>query len=216
MLANTVYLERIDEMPKDKTRTLEKIIPCAKKEFLDKGFERASMRTIAANADISAAGLYRHFESKEAMFEALVLPTVKGIKELLVSIRGAFSELTGDRQKKIVNDYSNDKFPLLIEYIYDHFDAFKLLTTCAAGTPYAEFIHDLVEIDVEYNLKFIQATGKDALTSGRCTPELMHILSSAFYSGIFEVVIHDMTRKDADNHIERLRSFFAAGWNTIL
>ena len=203
-------------MPKDKTETLERIIPCAKKEFLDKGFERASMRTIAANADISAAGLYRHFESKEAMFEALVLPTVRGVKELLLSMRDTFSELPGDMQKKVVKDYSNDKFPLFIKYIYEHFDAFKLLTTCASGTPYANFIHDLVEIDVEYNLKFIKATCNDALTSGRCTPELMHILSSAFYSGIFEVVIHDMTRKDADNHIERLRCFFAAGWNSIL
>ena len=203
-------------MPKDKTETLEKIIPCAKKEFLEKGFERASMRTIAANADISAAGLYRHFESKEAMFEALVLPAVKGIKELFLSIRGDFSELPGDMQKKVVNDYSADKFPLFIAYVYNHFDAFKLLTTCAAGTPYANFIHDLVEIDVGYNLKFIEATGNDALTSGRCTPELMHIVSSAFYAGIFEVVIHDMTRQDADDHIERLRRFFAAGWHAIL
>ena len=203
-------------MPKDKSETLEKIIPCAKKEFLDKGFERASMRKIAADADMSAAGLYRHFESKEAMFEALVLPAVKGIKELLLSMRDTFSELPGDIQKKAVSDYSNDKFPLFIEYIYEHLDVFKLLTTCADGTPYANFIHDLVEVDVEYNLKFIEATGNDVLTSGRCTPELMHILSSAFYSGIFEVVIHDMTRKDADDHIERLRRFFAAGWNALL
>ena len=83
-------------MPKDKTGTLEKIIPCAKKEFLDKGFERASMRTIAADAKMSAAGLYCHFESKEAMFESLVLPAVNGIKELLLSMRSPFSELSGD------------------------------------------------------------------------------------------------------------------------
>lgn len=203
-------------MPRDKTGTLEKIIPCAKKEFLDKGFERASMRTIADDAEMSVAGLYRHFESKEAMFEALVLPAVKGIKGLLLSIRDAFSELPGDTQKEVVKDYSNDKVPLLIEYIYAHFDAFKLLTTCADGTPYANFIHDLVEIDVEYNLRFIEATGNDMLISGRCTPELMHILTSAFYSGIFEVVIHDMKRDDAEKHIERLRRFFAAGWYTIL
>lgn len=199
-------------MPRDKTGTLEKIIPCAKKEFLDKGFERASMRTIADDAEMSVAGLYRHFESKEAMFEAMVLPAVKGIKEMFLSMRGPFSELPGDTQKEVVEDYSNDKFPRFMEFIYDHLDAFKLLIKCADGTPYANFIHDLVEIDVEYNSKFIEATGN----SGRCTPELMHILSSAFYSGIFEVVIHDMPRKDAENHIEKLQRFFAAGWNTIL
>ena len=203
-------------MPKDKAGTLEKIIPCAKKEFLDKGFERASLRKIAADADMSVAGLYRHFESKEAMFGALVQPAADGIKELLLSMRGTFSKLPGDTQKEVINDYSNDKFPLFIDYIYEHFDAFKLLTTCADGTPYSNFIHDFVEIDVEYNLKFIEATGNDMLASERCTPELMHILSSAFYSGIFEIVIHDMTREDADNYIKWLRHFFAAGWNTIL
>jgi AcrR family transcriptional regulator len=203
-------------MPRDKTETHEKIIPCAEKEFLDKGFEKASMRTIATNAGMSAAGLYRHFESKEAMFEALVLPAVEGIKELLLSLQGEFFKLPADTQKKVVKDYSDDIFPLLIEYIYEHFDAFKLLTKCSNGTPYENLIHDLVEIDVKNSLKFIGSMNNDMLTSGRCTPELMHILSSAFYSGIFEVVIHDMTRKDADNHIARLRRFFAAGWATIL
>ena len=61
-------------MPKDKTDTLKRIIPHAKQEFLEKGFEKASMRRIAENAGITAAGLYRHFNSKEAMFASLVAP----------------------------------------------------------------------------------------------------------------------------------------------
>ena len=61
-------------MPKDKSGTLEKIIPNAKKEFLENGFAGASMRSIATRAGISAAGLYRHFENKEAIFAALVAP----------------------------------------------------------------------------------------------------------------------------------------------
>ena len=203
-------------MPRDKSKTLARIMPCARREFLDKGFERASMRAIAANAGISAAGLYRHFVSKEAMFEALVLPALNGVKDLLLSVRDEFAEFPVAEQSRTLSDYSHTKFPLLVEYIYEHLEAFKLLTTCAAGTPYEHFLHDLVDIDVEYNLKLIQATHNDALTSGRCTPELLHIVSSAFYSGIFEVVIHDMTRKEADKHIEGLQRFFAAGWSTIL
>ena len=194
----------------------EKLLECAREEFLEKGFKDASLRTIAEKAESSKGAIYVRFPDKESLFSALVQPAVNGIKELLLSIRDDFSKLPEDMQKKVVKDYSNDKFPLFIEYIYDHFDVFKLLITCADGTPYANLIHDLVEIDARYNLKFIEATNNDFLTSGRCTPELLHIVSSAFFSGIFEVVIHDMTRKDADNHIERLRHFFAAGWNTIL
>ena len=47
-------------MPKDKTETHERIIPAAMKIFLEKGFEKATMREIAEEAGITAAGLYRH------------------------------------------------------------------------------------------------------------------------------------------------------------
>lgn len=190
----------------------EKLLECAKREFLEKGYQNASLRTITQNADTTTRAVYTRYSGKEGLFSALVCPAADGLKELLLSIRDDFSELPGDIQKEVVKDDSNDKFPQFMEYIYAHFDDFKLLITCSAGTSYENYIHDLVEIDVRYNLKFFKATG----ISKRCTPELMHILSSAFFSGIFEVVIHDMSREDAENHIARLRRFFAAGWNTIL
>ena len=43
-------------MPKDKTETHERIIPAAMKIFLEKGFEKATMREIAEEAGITAAG----------------------------------------------------------------------------------------------------------------------------------------------------------------
>ena len=45
-------------MPKDKTETHERIIPAAMRFFLEKGFEKATMREIAEEAGITAAGLY--------------------------------------------------------------------------------------------------------------------------------------------------------------
>lgn len=203
-------------MPKDKTETYHKIIPCAKREFLEKGFEKASMRTIAADAGMSAAGLYRHFADKEAMFEALVSPVVNGLKELFLSAQEEFNQLPKEVKEKTVFDYSAAKLKNFIAFIYDHFDEFKLLVTCAGGTAFADFIHSLVEIEVEYTLKFIESTGNDALTSGRITPELMHIVASAFFTAIFETVKHDMTKEAAEIYTENLRQFFTAGWRTIL
>ena len=65
-------------MPKDKTETHERIIPAAMKIFLEKGFEKATMREIAEEAGITAAGLYRHFVDKEATvsYTHLTLPTI--------------------------------------------------------------------------------------------------------------------------------------------
>ena len=60
-------------MPRDGTETYEKILPAAKEEFLEKGFEQASMREIASRAGISAAGIYRHFKGN--LYKVIALAT---------------------------------------------------------------------------------------------------------------------------------------------
>jgi AcrR family transcriptional regulator len=87
-----------------------------------KGFEKASLRTIAAEAGISAAGLYRHFADKEAMFAALVAPAVKGLKELFLAAQEDFDQLSPDIKRETAFDYSADKLRHFTAFIYEHFD----------------------------------------------------------------------------------------------
>ena len=69
-------------MPRDKTENHEKIVAAAFREFMDHGFQEASMRRIASACGMSASGLYKHFPSKEAMFAALVEPAIDGLMAL--------------------------------------------------------------------------------------------------------------------------------------
>lgn len=194
----------------------ERILECAKQEFLEKGFKDASLRDIAKKAGSSKGAIYVRFPDKESLFAALVRSSFDGIKSLLISARQEFLELPDNIKMERMKSFSEDKVSLMIEYIYDNYDAFNLLTTCAAGTEYENFIHELVEIDIEHNYKLFGTMYRDVLTSMRFTPELLHIVSSAFFSGIFEIVVHNMSRKDADHHIKMLCLFFEGGWNTML
>ena len=54
--------------------TLEKIQDAALAEFLDKGFQGASLRQIVKNAGVTTGAFYGYFSSKEALFNALVEP----------------------------------------------------------------------------------------------------------------------------------------------
>lgn len=203
-------------MSSDDLNTLQKIMAEGKKEFLEKGFKDASLRNIVKRAGVTTGAFYGYYPDKEALFEALVSPAVEGLKELFLSAQKDFDGLPQDTKEESVFEYSSDKLGKFIAYIYDHFAEFKLLITCADGTAFSDFVHTLVEIEVEYTVKFIASTGNDALTSGRVTPALLHILSSAFFSAVFEVVEHDMTREEADRYIGSLMQFFTAGWDTIL
>lgn len=50
------------------------MLQSAQREFLDKGYEKASLRSIAQNAGVTTGALYVRFPNKSALFAALVEP----------------------------------------------------------------------------------------------------------------------------------------------
>jgi len=193
----------------------ERILECAKDEFLEKGYKDASLRVIAQKADTSTSSIYTRFSDKEGLFKALVTSVVDGVKEWFVKEQEEFHQLPGDTQKQNTFAYATDKIEAFVDYIYDHFEIFKMLIIGSDGTGFSDFINDFVDIDVNYTVKFLETTNNDAIPSGRASPELLHMLTSAYYLGIFETVIHDMSREDAHVYVRQLRRFFMCGWKDI-
>ena len=193
----------------------EKLMECAKEEFLANGYENASLRVIAEKAGSSKGAIYIRYPDKESLYRSLVQTAADGFCELLQSVLSGFTTMPGNEQTQQMLRYSNDGFPKVVDYLYDHFDEFKLLLTSGENSVYQEFIHRVVELDTECTVKYIEASENDAIKSGRLTPELNHLLSSAFYTGMFEVIIHDMPKEQALEHIHRMRRFYTAGWQTI-
>lgn len=190
----------------------EKILACAKEEFLEKGYADASIRTIAQNAGVSTSTIYTRYSDKEGLFRFLVEPASNGLKDLLWQSLGGFSSLTGSEQNEKFMEYSDRGFEAVIAYIYDYFSEFKLLITRAPENFYQEFLESLVKMDADCTKKFLVHAGSKALAEGRITDGFLHVVSSAFYSGIFEVVIHDMPMEEARNYINELRAFYGNGW----
>ena len=93
---------------------------------------------------------------------------------------------------------------------------FRLLAGCGDIGCYEDMLNRMVDIEVAYTRRFLETTGNDALSSGRLTPMLLHMLSSAYYSGLFEIVRHDKAKDDAMTYGSRLRRFFTQGWSDLL
>lgn len=193
----------------------EKLLECAKEEFLINGYENASLRVIAEKAGSSKGAIYIRYPDKESLYRALTQPVADGFCELLKGLLGGFESMSPEKQKAQINTYGNDGFCKLIDYIYDNFDEFLILLTAGENEIAQEFIHNIVEIDTSCTMQYIEKTGNDAISTGRLTPDLAHLLSSAFYTGIFEVVIHRMPKEDAQRYIRSMSHFYNAGWNTI-
>lgn len=190
----------------------EKILVCAKEEFLEKGYTDASLRTIAQNAGVSTSTIYTRYSDKEGLFRYLVEPAADGFREILRQSLTGFSSLPENEQNEKITECSDRGFESLIVYLYEYFEEFKLLITGAPGNYYQDFLESLVELDTSCTRNFLIQNESKAWTEGRITDGFLHVVSSGFYSGIFEVVIHDMPMEEAKNHINELRVFYGNGW----
>ena len=123
---------------KDDKETKEKLIDSAKKEFLEKGYNKASLRKICADAGVTTGALYFFFKDKEDLFDSIVR---KPYEELGIMIQEHVDEdiellSVSDSYVQEDGDH-NDLVEKLIHHIYSNRDAFILLTKKAGGTRYA-------------------------------------------------------------------------------
>ena len=130
-------------MKQEEQSTQDKILSSAKQEFQEKGFLNASLRNIVKNAGVTTGAFYGYYDSKEALFAALVEEHAAYILALFNRTIDDFEKLPGEEQTERMVDTSEDCLAKMLDYIYEHYDAFKLLVGCAQGTPYENFPHQL-------------------------------------------------------------------------
>lgn len=179
--------------------TRQLIIDAGKKEFLEKGFQGASLRNISQNAFVTTGAMYGYFSSKEDLFSTIVKPCCAAVKCRFSLAGGGFFELPK-------NDDSFDCINWMLDYIYDHYDVFKILICCSQGTQYEDFVHDMVEIEMESTMKFAPNVDK----------QLCHMIVSGMFGSIFELIEHDIPIEEAKPYVSKLREFNHAGWMKLL
>ena len=128
----------------------------------------------------------------------------------------AHYELIPEDKAEQSRDLSTSYLNYFINYIYDHFDAFKLVICCSEGTQYANYIHELVELEVDQTEDYYEQLRQLGKLEGAVSRDLHHMITSAYFTAVFETVAHDMTREQAIDYVNELAAFFNYGWNGLL
>lgn len=136
-------------MRKKDELAIDKIIECAKREFLEKSFEGASMRNIAENAGYTTGMLYGRFVDKGELFKAIVSGVADGFISFFTKAQSDFAVLTPEDQYKNMHGYVDKKVEEMLGIVYDSFDVFKLIICKSKGSEYEKFVDKLIEIETE-------------------------------------------------------------------
>lgn len=194
----------------------EELLEAGKREFLDKGFQGASMRSIAAAAGVTTGALYRYYTDKEALLDALVKDAADTLENAYREQQRQFAEKPLKNQLDGLPEISDGSAAWMMKYIYDHFDAFKLIVCCCGGTKYEYYLDTLIDIESEAGRRLIDKMKEEKVPVRDMDDTLIHILSSMLFNGMFETVRHDMPFEEALTQMEALREFYSAGWFKIL
>lgn len=193
----------------------ERIVDAAKREFLDKGYVDASLRTIAAEADTSTNSIYVRFGDKEGLFSAIVEPVLNEMTERFIRIQEGFHLMTPEEQAERMPKYADGGTSELIDYMYEHLEEFRLLLDASYGTRFHNFVDELVRIEVEYTYKFMEAVGYSDKFGDAVTQKLLHIVTTSRFESIFEIIRHGMSREEATEYIELLSRYHRCGFIEI-
>ena len=196
--------------------TAAAILEASRKEFMEYGYEKASLRRIAKEASVTTGAIYGYFAGKDALFAALTEDAAEELVELYTKVHSDFASLPPEEQPDMLNVVTEECVPWLVNYVYDHFEAFKLLLCCGAPGCGERFFDRLAEVEEQSCHDFVAAVEQMGYPVPKLGDALIHIVCSTFFRQIHEFVDHDIPREEAMSCSLILSRFQHAGWKKIL
>lgn len=163
-----------------KNEVKENIEKAAFTEFLESGFEKASMKKIAERAKVSVSNIYNYYENKEKLFYTIVDPVYYQIDQLIKSFQEneagkSFSD------KTFIQQFTRFTANALAALIKMNREKILLLFDKSQGTKYENCKEIFISFFEEH---FVSATIADPVNASF----IMHICAKNLVEGLLEIV----------------------------
>ena len=195
--------------------TEKNILNTARKHFLKDGFSGASLRNIVKDAGLTTGAFYKYYPTKEALFDALTDPYIEHIYQIYDRVVEDFEKLSAKEQTSNMSDTSGDGMDQMIDYIYEHYDNFRLLLKCGDSGKFETFIHNMVDREMRSSLEYVKIMKEDGIEIPIVGESLMHMIYTGFFSSIFQIIEHDIDKETAKRNVHKLREFNTGGWERL-
>ena len=189
-------------------RKRELLIQAAKKEFLEKGYNKASLRNICAQAGVTTGALYFFFKNKEDLFAEIVDGPLRGLKELIARHFLEDSEIMSGI--KSVNEIDPDhsmESDMFIEYIYRYRDSFILVLSAAENTVYENCVDEFVAM-----LEKLTPMMLSGMKGYTCDAYMSHWMSHLTIDAFINVIRHIEDVEEAKRRMRPILNYLVRGW----
>ncbi len=201
--------------------TKNRILECAKEVFLNKGFENAQVAEIAKLAKVTTGAIYRHFKNKEALFFALIEEEYNYTMNVVSDVENRSENKTIklsselDVEEAIIENLFLETM-LFVDYMYAHFDNFKLIFACSKGSKVETFIEDITERYTAKNMKLIHFNAKQEQINTEIKEFEVHVITKGYITSLCECVLHGISHDNVSEYIRSIVVFQYYGWQGLM
>ncbi|NPV90081.1 MAG: TetR/AcrR family transcriptional regulator [Firmicutes bacterium] len=191
---------------KDEIR--QRIIDTAREEFLQKGFEKASIRTITARAKTAKSNLYNYFQDKDDLFYSLLESTVARIREGLemakrFNVPKEIHEYTLESQMGVIS--------VVNQFVAENYTDVRLLLFKAQGSSLENFKYEILEAFTDNMCSWAKSIRPDKELSRLFVQSVC-----GFYLSLIEQAILYGKAEEMPRFQQEFASFVYHGWKGVL
>ena len=199
---------------KNEKETREKLLSCAKEEFMEKGFQNASLRQICSKAGVTTGAVYFFFKDKDGLFSALVEPTYQGVLSAL--IHHLQEDMEEDLATYVHKPGDHDPFvEELIHVLYQNHDAVTLLISKSTGSKYEHVVEEFIEM-IEKNFMGLSENYARSVPGKQLNRPMVHWLSHLSIMTFVHLLTHIKDEKKALRFMKPAMEHLILGWMNFI
>lgn len=204
-------MELAKEVKSGETRQL--LLQCAKKEFMEKGYSKASLRSICKEAGVTTGALYFFFQDKDDLFCSLVSDSMMRIMKLIKE----HQELEENEAKEEIlasnHDMESERIlvEVLVHEMYRNRDEMLLLVNGAQGSSLENAVDRIIDEMDAHNLHLARATCQE-LGIPMLEENLVHWMSHNQIDMFLYMLKHIETEEQALAFGRQAMTYLVTGW----
>ncbi len=199
-------------MQVQKDRVKQGILKQAKKEFIEYGFAKASMRRIANEVDISVSNMYNYFRSKDSIFFEIVKSPITKIDE-------CFSLMEQDQSYIFQEYWSFDSYlkltNIIAGFIEENREALTLLAFKSGGSIYEDYKDEIVDRYTNIFGQWMEKVGHFSEIESKITNFTLHNLASFSINIVLESLMYNVSYENMVKHLEEIIIFMFYGYEGL-
>ncbi len=188
------------------------ILTAALKEFEQKGFMEASVRTIAKNAGVALGNVYRYFKNKEELFNTIIEPAYNNLITQIPDIGKTSS----------ARIYKDNIFPskYIIGFIMEVFNKYStqllIMIDKSKGSKFENAKQELIDlVNAQFKNEFLPELKENGI---KLKDEyITYVIASSFVEGFFiilrkhkdkekiEYLVNQLLRVFFENFVDRFK-----------